>query len=144
MLQKFRQRAEDESGFTLIELLVVILIIGILTAIAIPPFLNQPSTASDTATKSQLDRAQRAEKTYATDHGTYTGKASDLRRIEPSLANAPAVTPSLSATGYTLVATSTGPGGTTPVTYTLRVANGLTTHTCTPASTGGCAAAGKW
>lgn len=39
------RRTWHENGFTLIELLVVIVIIGILSAIAIPNFLNQRSKA---------------------------------------------------------------------------------------------------
>jgi type IV pilus assembly protein PilA len=45
---------QSESGFTLVELLVVVLIIGILSAIAVPIFLNQRKQALDAQLKSDM------------------------------------------------------------------------------------------
>lgn len=45
---------KKEDGFTLIEILVVVLIIGIITAIAIPVFLNQRKNANDSAVESDV------------------------------------------------------------------------------------------
>lgn len=47
--QRLRTR-QVERGFTLVEVLVVMVVIGVLSAIAIPAFLNQQKAARDTAT----------------------------------------------------------------------------------------------
>jgi len=68
------RREDNEKGFTLIELLVVVLIIGILSAIAIPIFLGQQNQAKEAATKSDLTNLKTAVVSYQTAHnGTYPG-----------------------------------------------------------------------
>ena len=77
MLHRIRQRLTDEGGFTLIELLVVVLIIGILSAIAIPAFLSQTSKANDSAAKTQVGTLQTTMETYAAENnGSYAAVAS--------------------------------------------------------------------
>jgi type IV pilus assembly protein PilA len=145
MFYRLRQRTQDEGGFTLIELLVVILIIGILSAIAIPAFLSQKSKANDAGAKTQVGTLQTAMETYSTENsGSYAGATlAALETIEPTLKeksqSVPAVV-KVAKEEYEISSTSVASGDK----FVLLNKGGEISRTCTPVSKGGCTAAGTW
>ncbi|MDB9306653.1 type IV pilin-like G/H family protein [Nodularia spumigena CS-591/12] len=84
-LQHILNKKKDESGFTLIELLVVIIIIGILSAIALPSFLNQAAKARQSEAKSFVGAVNRAQQAYRIENTTFGGTYEDLEIGLPTL-----------------------------------------------------------
>ena len=77
LLQKKTEK-QSESGFTLIELLVVIIIVGILSAIALPTFLGQANKARESGAKTNLGTINRAQQAYRIENGTFSSSLDDL------------------------------------------------------------------
>ncbi len=139
-----RRGLVGERGFTLIELLVVMIIIGLLSAIALPAFLNQRTKAVDASAKELAHTAQVAAETYATQNdGTWSGMSpAALAAIEhtiPTSASGGAfLSSATSANNSGYAVTISDPSSSD--TFTITRLNGAVIRSCTPAVglNGGC------
>ena len=75
---------KKDQGFTLIELLVVIIIIGILSAIALPSFLNQANKAKQSEAKQYVGTLNRVQQSYYLEKSKFASNLTDLANPVPS------------------------------------------------------------
>ncbi len=77
-LQHLISKKSDNAGFTLIELLVVIIIIGILSAIALPSFLNQANKAKQSEAKTYVGSLNRGQQAHYLEESAFTSDIDQL------------------------------------------------------------------
>lgn len=72
------KNTSSSSGFTLIELLVVIILVGILSAIALPTFLGQAAKGRQTEAKSTIGSVNLGQVAYRTENSKYAESMDEL------------------------------------------------------------------
>jgi prepilin-type N-terminal cleavage/methylation domain-containing protein len=70
--------SSESEGFTMVELLVVIIIIGILSALALPSFLRQSDKARFAEAKSYIGLMSRLQQSYFLEKQTFVENVADL------------------------------------------------------------------
>ena len=107
-LQHLVGKKKDDQGFTLIELLVVIIIIGILSAIALPSFLNQAKKARQSEAKTYVGSLNRGQQAFYTENDAFTSNVDSMGvGIATQTANYLYTAATGGTTGVTLFAANT-------------------------------------
>ncbi|MEM7726870.1 MAG: type IV pilin-like G/H family protein [Cyanobacteria bacterium P01_A01_bin.45] len=78
LLQNILRKKKENEGFTLIELLVVIIIIGILSAIALPTFLNQANKAKQSEAKTYIGSMNRGQQAFYLENSDFSTDINEL------------------------------------------------------------------
>ncbi len=70
--------ARKRDGFSLIEILIAIALVGIITAIVYPSYLDQIRQSRRAEAKSTLQTVLQQQERFYTDNNTYTGNLTNL------------------------------------------------------------------
>ena len=71
VVNKPRQRSLIQKGFTLVELMIVVVIVGILSAIALPNFLNQQNKAKATCAETQVSALAKEQQVFFAENSAF-------------------------------------------------------------------------
>jgi len=87
-LQHLLGKKKDNEGFTLIELLVVIIIIGILSAIALPSFLSQANKGKQAEAKMNVSTINKAQQAYAVENSAWVTSITNIGQLNTGIKTA--------------------------------------------------------
>ncbi|MEW6087237.1 MAG: HEAT repeat domain-containing protein [bacterium] len=102
---------KDSKGYTLIQLVVVIAILGILTAVSVPVYVNARGKAQDALAVATLEAMKTSFEMYAVKNGYYPKNVSTITELLIALGNDFPYSVKFDGRAGSLMAASTNPEG---------------------------------